>query len=91
MAKLLETSITTDGFGPRGEFEDEGIPRDPVALVLEKMTLNLVEQPRAGCTREKVPSREDEADMLVIEIEGHDYSDFVGTCCWEFEGVEDVT
>ena len=54
MAKLLETSITNDGFGPRGGFEDEGVQRDPVALVLDKLTLNLIERPRAGCSKEEV-------------------------------------
>ena len=54
MAKLLETSVTSKGFGPRGEFEDEGVQRDPVALVLEKLTLNLIEKPRAGATKEEV-------------------------------------
>jgi Protein of unknown function (DUF3636) len=56
MTRLLETSVLADRgqFGPRGEFEDEGIPKDPVELVLDKMTLNLVEKPRAGCTKEEV-------------------------------------
>ena len=55
MSKLLEASITTNGFGPRGAFEDEGVQRDPVALVLDKLTLNLIEEPRTGCSREEVP------------------------------------
>lgn len=57
MAKLLETSVTQDGFGPRGDFEDEGIQHDPVALVLDKMSLNLIEEPRAGCSKEEVVRR----------------------------------
>ena len=56
MSRLLEVSITTNGFGPRGAFEDEGVQRDPVALVLDKLTLNLTEEPRVGCTREEVRS-----------------------------------
>ena len=54
MARLLETSVTAKGFGPRGEFEDEGVQRDPVGLVLEKLTLNLIDKPRAGCSKEEV-------------------------------------
>jgi Protein of unknown function (DUF3636) len=54
MSRLLETSITKDGFGPRGEFEDDGVQRDPVALVLDKLSLNLIQEPRAGSTREEV-------------------------------------
>ena len=55
MARLLDTSIAEDGgFGPRGEFEDEGIAKDPITLVLDKLTANLVEKPRAGCTKEQV-------------------------------------
>lgn len=54
MSKLLEVSVTHNGFGPRGAFEDEGIQRDPVAMVLEKLTLNLIEEPRAGCSRDEV-------------------------------------
>jgi Protein of unknown function (DUF3636) len=55
MAKLLEVSVTTNGFGPRGAFEDDGVQRDPVAMVLDKLTLNLIEEPRAGCSRDEVP------------------------------------
>jgi hypothetical protein len=68
MAKLLETSVTIKGFGPRGEFEDEGVQRDPVALVLEKLTLNLIEEPRAGATKEEVlpsPRTEKEGKLMV--------------------------
>jgi hypothetical protein len=54
MAKLLGVSVTFDGFGPRGEFEDDGVQRDPVALVLDKLTLNLIEEPRAGSSKEDV-------------------------------------
>jgi hypothetical protein len=54
MARLLELSVTTDGFGPRGEFEDDGIQQDPVALVLDKLSLNMVEEPRTSCTRNEV-------------------------------------
>jgi hypothetical protein len=54
MAKLLGVSVTSDGFGPRGEFEDDGVQRDPVALVLDKLTLNLIEEPRAGSSKEEV-------------------------------------
>jgi hypothetical protein len=54
MSKLLEVSITKNGFGPRGPFEDEGVQRDPVTLVLDKLTLNLVEEPRESCSREEV-------------------------------------
>jgi hypothetical protein len=54
MSRLLETSVANDGFGPRGAFEDEGVQRDPVALVLDKLSLNLVQEPRAGSSREEV-------------------------------------
>lgn len=63
MSKLLETSITIDGFGPRGDFEDDGVQRDPVALVLDKLSLNLIQEPRAGCTREEVSSMDWRADI----------------------------
>jgi len=56
MSKLLELSVTQYGFGPRGDFEDEGVQRDPIGLVLDKLTLNLIEKPRAGCSREEVRS-----------------------------------
>ena len=56
MSRLLEASVTNDGFGPRGEFEDEGVQRDPVALVLDKLSLNLVQEPRAGSSQEEVNS-----------------------------------
>jgi len=56
MARLLETSITVDAFGPRGQFEeeDDGVQRDPMTLVLDKSTQNLIETPRAGATNEQV-------------------------------------
>jgi hypothetical protein len=54
MARLLEVSVTNDGFGPRGEFEDDGVTRDPVILILDKLTLNLVEEPRIACSRDEV-------------------------------------
>ena len=58
MSKLLEAGVTSDGFGPRGVFEDDGIQQDPVTIVLDKLTLNLVEKPRSGCTPEEViPNR----------------------------------
>lgn len=56
MSRLLEVSVTANGFGPRGPFEDEGVQRDPVILVLDKLTLNLIEEPRASCSREEVSS-----------------------------------
>jgi hypothetical protein len=31
-----------------------------VALVLDKLTLNLTEEPRAGCTREEVQSHQNQ-------------------------------
>lgn len=56
IARLLETSVALDNFGPRGQFEeeDDGVQRDPVTLVLDKLTLNLIETPRAGSTHEEV-------------------------------------
>lgn len=54
MTRLLQVSVTPDGFGPRGEFEDDGIQRDPVILVLDKLTLNLIEEPRTLCSRDQV-------------------------------------
>ena len=82
MSKLLQVSITTNGFGPRGAFEDEGVQRDPVALVLDKLTLNLIEEPRAGCSREEVQSPETRGLTKVMAFATDDCTDYVGTCCW---------
>jgi len=52
MAGLLAFSVGVEGLGPRGLCE-EGTG-DPVLLVLDKLTENLVEEPRAGGSREEV-------------------------------------
>ena len=56
MAQLLEASITADGFGPRGQFEeeDDGVQKDSITLVLDKLTQILIEPPRVGSTHEQV-------------------------------------
>ena len=52
MAGLLGFSVGAEGLGPRGVCE-EGTG-DPVVLVLDKLTENLVEGPKAGGSREEV-------------------------------------
>lgn len=62
MSQLLEISVTSDGFGPRGSWSFDGDDdggggggeRDSVSMVLEKLTLNLIEEPRIGCPKEDV-------------------------------------
>jgi Protein of unknown function (DUF3636) len=81
MSKLLEVSVTTNGFGPRGAFEDEGVQRDPLALVLDKLTLNLIEEPRAGCSREEVTPRITKL-REAVETSTDDCADDVATCRW---------
>jgi hypothetical protein len=58
MAKLLATSVEEDAIGPRGPVEDDedDLLRDPITLVLDKLTLNLVEAPRSGATLDEVLS-----------------------------------
>ena len=89
MAKLLATSVTAKGFGPRGEFEDEGVRRDPVALVLEKLTLNLLEKPRAGCTREEVTPRDEGVDVVMARTADNRRDD-ERTCGGPCQGIENL-
>jgi len=52
MAGLLGFSVGVEGLGPRGLCEER--TGDPVVLVLDKLTENLVEEPRVGGSREEV-------------------------------------
>jgi hypothetical protein len=87
MSKLLETSVTTNSFGPRGEFQDDGVQRDPVILVLDKLTSNLIVEPRAGCSREEVCSPAPSQLTRVMEITTDYPRDNVRTCSRPNEGL----
>jgi hypothetical protein len=55
MAGLLGESVWEGGFGARGGCEEDGV-QDPVGLVLDKLSVNLVEEPRMGAQKEEVPT-----------------------------------
>jgi hypothetical protein len=54
MAGLLGESVWEGGVGARGGCEEDGV-QDPVGLVLDKLSVNLVEEPRMGAQKEEVP------------------------------------
>jgi hypothetical protein len=54
MAGLLAESVWEGGVGARGVCEEDGV-QDPVGLVLDKLSVNLVEEPRMGAQKEEVP------------------------------------
>jgi hypothetical protein len=54
MAGLLGESVWEGGLGARGVCEEDGV-QDPVGLVLDKLSVNLVEEPRTGADKPEVP------------------------------------